>query len=264
MLSYLKSVVSRFVSYCGYELIRKKIANDSDDPYEILSRIIDPKSVKVVVDAGASLGDTSEKFSDFFPNSKVYAFEPYPPFLTKLEEKAKNNENIIVEPFALGRKSEKNFLNVNQSEGTNSLLKSRDDAREIYGSLIAQQGSIEVDTKTLELWSKEKNIQAIDILKLDLQGGELDALNGAKELFASGKIKVVICEVMFSECYETQANWTEIVSFLESFDLELFNFYQPFFQHGRIIQADLIFLAENFICETDFSDKFHAYSKFLK
>ena len=54
MLSYLKSVVSRFVSYCGYELIRKKTANDSDDPYEILSRIIDPKSVKVVVDAGAN------------------------------------------------------------------------------------------------------------------------------------------------------------------------------------------------------------------
>ena len=264
MLNYFKSVITRFVNFCGYELTHSQTLYDSENPYTVLSRIIDSQNVKVVVDGGASIGDISEKLSVLFPRSKIYTFEPYPPFLEKLYEKAKNNENIIVEPYALGRKTEKKLFNVNRSEGTNSLLESRDDAFKLYGSLIVQDETIEVITKTLELWSKQKNIHTIDILKLDLQGGELDALNGAKELFELGNIKVVLCEVMFSKCYEKQPNWTEIVYFLESFDLKLMNFYQPFFQHGQIIQADLIFVAKDSISETVFSDKFHSYSKLLK
>ena len=264
MLNYFKSIVTRFVSFCGYELTHSKTLNDSENPYTILSRIIDSENVKVVVDGGASIGDVSEKLSLLFPKSKIYTFEPYPPFLEKLYAKAKNNEKIIVEPYALGKTTEKKLFNVNRSEGTNSLLESREDAGKLYGSLLVQDETIEVNTKTLELWSKEKNIQTIDILKLDLQGGELDALNGARELFEFGKIKVVLCEVMFSKCYEKQPNWTEIVYFLESFDLKLLNFYQPFFHYGQIIQADLIFIAKNTIPETVFSDKFHSYSKLLK
>ena len=264
MLNYFKSVITRFVSFCGYELTHSQTLYDSDNPYTVLSRIIDSQNVKVVVDGGASIGDISEKLSALFPRSKIYTFEPYPPFLEKLYEKAKNNENIIVEPYALDRTTEKKLFNVNRSEGTNSLLESRDDAFKLYGSLIVQDETIEVNTKTLELWSKEKNIQTIDILKLDLQGGELDALNGAKKLFELGNIKVVLCEVMFSKCYEKQPNWTEIVHFLEGFGMQLFNFYQPFFQYGQIIQADLIFVAKNTISETVLSDKFHSYSKLLK
>ena len=262
--NYFKSIVTRFVSFCGYELTHSQTLNDSEDPYTVLSRIIDTENVKVVVDGGASIGDISEKLSVLFPRSKIYTFEPYPPFLEKLYEKAKNNENIIVEPYALGRTTEKKLFNVNRSQGTNSLLEFREDAGKLYGTLTVQDETIEVNTKTLELWSKEKNIQTIDILKLDLQGGELDALNGAKKLFELGNIKVVLCEVMFSKCYEKQPNWTEIVYFLESFDLKLMNFYQPFFQHGQIIQADLIFVAKNTISETVLSDKFHSYSKLLK
>ena len=264
MLNYFKSVITRFVNFCGYELTHSQTLYDSENPYTVLSRIIDSQNVKVVVDGGASIGDISEKLSVLFPRSKIYTFEPYPPFLEKLYEKAKNNENIIVEPYALGRKTEKKLFNVNRSEGTNSLLESRDDAFKLYGSLIVQDETIEVITKTLELWSKQKNIHTIDILKLDLQGGELDALNGAKELFELGNIKVVLCEVMFSKCYEKQPNWTEIVHFLEGFGMQLFNFYQPFFQYGQIIQADLIFVAKDSISETVFSDKFHSYSKLLK
>ena len=264
MLNYFKSVITRFVNFCGYELTHSQTLYDSENPYTVLSRIIDSQNVKVVVDGGASIGDISEKLSGLFPKSKIYTFEPYPPFIEKLYEKAKNNKNIIVEPYALGRRTEKKLFNVNRSEGTNSLLESSEDAGKLYGSLIVQDETIEVNTKTLDLWSKEKNIQTIDILKLDLQGGELDALNGAKDLFELRSIKVVVCEVMFSKCYDKQPNWTEIVYFLESHGLKLMNFYQPFFQYGQIIQADLIFVAKNAISETVLSDKFHSYSKFLK
>ena len=264
MLKYVKSIISKLLNFFGYDLVHKKTIDNSDDPFEILRKIVDCNAIKIIVDAGASIGDTSEKFSSYFTQATVYAFEPYPPFLSILVEKAEKNKNIIVEPFAIGKKCEKNFLNVNNCEDTNSLFEPREETFNVYGPLLSKSGKIEVEIKTIDLWSKEKNVQEIDILKLDLQGGELDALKGAKELFSSARIKIVLCEVMFNKCYKNQSNWTEVVSYIENFNLQLFNIYQPFFQHGRLIQADLIFIAKEFLFENEFSDNFHAYSKLLK
>jgi len=245
MLKQLVSMLSRIVDHFGYKVIRNKTVVGSDDPYEIISRIIDPRTIKVIIDAGASIGNTTDKLSNLFPKSTVYAFEPYPQFIKQLDERAKKNKNIKVEPFALGHENGRRFFNVNQSEGTNSLLKSSDRAREIYGSLINQKELIEINAKTLHSWSSENNISKIDILKLDLQGGELDALKGADKLFKFGKIKSILCEVMFTTCYEEQANWTELVSFIESNGLRLFNFYQKNHYDGKILQADLLFIHES-------------------
>lgn len=259
-----KILVFKIFDYFGFSVSRTKTIIDSDDPFKIISQIIDSGSVKVVIDAGASIGDTSEKLSRAFPNSIIYAFEPYPPFLTELEKKAKRNMNIKVKPFALAMKPGRGILQINQSEGTNSILRSSKSASSIYGTLLETKNSVKIIKKSLSLWVNEEKIQMIDVLKLDIQGGELDALIGAKDLFESKKIKSVICEIMFSKCYESQPNWTEIVSFLEGFGMKLFNIYQPYFQYGRIIQADLIFIADEISSTKSFSDKFHAYSKFLK
>ena len=245
MLKQLVSMLSRIVDHFGYKVSRNKTVFDSDDPYVIISRIIDPKTVKVIIDAGASIGNTTVKLSSLFPKSTVYAFEPYPLFIKQLDERAKKNNNIKVVPFALGHENGRRIFNVNQSEGTNSLLKSGDRAREIYGSLIDQKELIEINAKTLYSWSCENNISKIDILKLDLQGGELDALKGADKLLKFGKVKSILCEVMFTTCYEEQANWTELVSYIENSGFQLFNLYQENHYNGKILQADLLFIHEN-------------------
>lgn len=264
MLKYVKSIISNFLDYFGYDLICRKIVNDSDDPYNILQKVINNDDVKVIVDAGASLGDTSVRFSSYFPYATVYAFEPYPPFLEKLKEKSAENKSIFVEPFALGKGCTKSFLNVNHCEGTNSLFESNEDAFNIYGSLLSSKSKIEVEIKSLDMWSKEKGIGNIDILKLDLQGGEFDALEGAIQLFSSSNIKIVICEIMFNKCYNNKGKWTDIVNFLENYNLQLFNIYQPFHHYGKIIQADLIFISKEVNYEEVTSECFHAYSKLLK
>ena len=114
------------------------------------------------------------------------------------------------------------------------------------------------------MWSKEKGIGNIDILKLDLQGGEFDALEGAIQLFSSSNIKIVICEIMFNKCYNNKGKWTDIVNFLENYNLQLFNIYQTFHHYGKIIQADLIFISKKVNYEEVTSECFHAYSKLLK
>ena len=105
MLKQLVSMLSRIVDHFGYKVSRNNTVFDSDDPYEIISRIIDPKTVKVIIDAGASIGNTTVKISSLFRKSTVYAFEPYPLFIKQLDERAKKNNNIKVVPFALGHEN---------------------------------------------------------------------------------------------------------------------------------------------------------------
>ena len=82
----------------------------------------------------------------------------------------------------------------------------------------------------------------IDILKLDLQGGELDALKSAKNLFERGLIKTVLCEFMIINTYQDQASWVELARNIENYGLRLFNLYQKQYYNGQMIQTDLLFI----------------------
>ena len=82
--------------------------------------------------------------------------------------------------------------------------------------------------------------ETIDLLKLDLQGGEYDAFQGAINLLNENRIKCIICELMFQKCYKNQRNGSELLFFLEKNGFRIFNFYQNHFHHGKLLQSDVI------------------------
>ena len=249
----------------NYELRQKKIYEMSDDPIFVLSKILDPKKVNMIIDGGASIGDTSQRFSTLFPNALVHAFEPYPTFLNALHKKANQNQNIKVHPLALGKNNCSNAFNVNQSEGTNSLLKPNENATEIYGSLLKTESIIDIQIVKLDDWFKTQESQIIDILKLDIQGSEVDAIEGAKKLFEQGLIKTVLCEFMFKNTYQEQACWIELARKIENYGFRLFNLYQTQHYKGQIIQADLLFTHSSIleISEKKRTKNFHHFSNIL-
>lgn len=242
MLKYIRVFLTKVFSFFNYELRSKNQYKLSDDPVFVLSKILEPENVNLIIDGGASIGDTSQQLSKLFPYAKVHAFEPFPKFLNVLYEKANQNPRIIVHPLALGKENCKKRFNINLSEGTNSLLQPSQKSKEIYGALMEPEATIEVSQKKLDDCIKSTINQNIDILKLDLQGGELDALKGAEKLFKAGRVKAILCELMFEKAYQGQASWIELASLIEDYGLRLFNIYQKHHYNGQIIQADLLFI----------------------
>ena len=244
----VKKFLKYIFNFFNYTLLNNKLIISSDDKVHVVSKIIDTEKVKIIVDGGASIGDTSKKFSDTFQNATVHAFEPFSKFHRILEENSKNHKRIIPYSCALSNSSNSAHLNINVSEGTNSLLNSEIQKTNPHCDLLETKESIQVDTKPLDvLFPKE----TIDVLKLDLQGGEYNALQGAGNLLKHGRIKCIICEVMFQKSYKNQRNGSELIMYLEQHGFKIFNFYQNHYHHGELLQSDMIFYHKSIAHDVD-------------
>lgn len=266
MLSLCKFITKKIISSCKYEFRKKVIFKISDDPFFILSKFLDREKVNLIIDGGASIGETSQRFSNLFPNASIHAFEPFPDFYSLLKKKAKLNDKIIPYPLGLGKNDGDVIFHVNKSSGTNSILASNTKSKEIYGELLQVDHQIKILLTRLDDIFDINDNKSIDILKLDLQGTELDALIGASQLLDHGKINAILCEVMFVPSYDHQPSWVELVTFIEKNNLSLFNIYQRHFYKGQLIQADLLFMRNELLSATELkrSELFHNYSEIIK
>jgi FkbM family methyltransferase len=115
------------------------------------------KEGKVFVDVGANVGGYSIRAASW--GMKVYAFEPNPHNLSLLRRNIEINKlSVEVEPFAVGSK-----------EGPAKLSP-------VGGvSRIVQDNGIDVEMRTLDSF----DLPGADLLKIDVEGYELQVIKGA-------------------------------------------------------------------------------------
>lgn len=78
------------------------------------------------------------------------------------------------------------------------------------------------------------------LLKLDVQGYELQALRGCETLLDA--FAWVYCECSFVELYQGQALADEVIAWLRAHGLRLIGVYNMAFDHAaRAVQADFLF-----------------------
>jgi len=153
-----------------YEIFVEKI-------YEIKNL----STVKTIIDAGANIGLAAAFFSKEYPKAKIFCFEPNPEALKFLEKNIKaNNINAQVYPYALGDENKQmpifvdSFINGSSSAGLYNLL----------GEKKRPTSTIQIEVKKLSNYINE----VIDILKLDIEGGEWEVLD---DLIKNNKLKYI-------------------------------------------------------------------------
>ena len=261
----VKKYIKRIFSYLGFEIINKKLIEQADDPYFVLSKILKEYDVKTIIDAGASIGSTSLNLANLFPQACVHAVEPYPPFFEKLSKISKNQKRVKPHQLAFAEKNGITHLQINKSEGTNSLLKYHPNSTAVFGNHLEKKGEIEVKSLTIDHFIQSQLIDRVDILKLDLQGYELLAIEGCSQSLQLGKIKVILCEIIIDKLYENQPVCTTILDKLvKEFNFKLFNFFQPHYHHGKLIQFDALFIHSDLMdcVNNSVKNTFHSYSRF--
>jgi FkbM family methyltransferase len=172
----------------------------------------------VFFDIGANRGQTIRSLKTIFPQSHIYSFEPDPIIFKKLTMQ-NSLEGVKCFNLALG-KSEGNYpFWVSPIDETSTLfLPNLDSAWNKKKAAILglspndMYESIEVQVTTVDKFVLNENIEFIDLLKIDVEGGELQVLQGASECFKKGIISVVQFESHNDDLRPSQKN--EIEQFL--------------------------------------------------
>lgn len=210
------------------------------DAYVILEKLCSNKA-PVIFDIGACDGHTSLIFKNIFPKASLYAFEPFPDSFQLLKNTADNHPDIKAFQLALSNETATKDFYVNKSKATNSLLPAKITDSFIDDHII-YEGKITVPTKTLDAFVAEQNIDTIDILKLDVQGGELLVFEGAKELLSKQKAKLIYSEIWLIEGYESQPLYHDIAAYLAQFGYLPYGIYNLHFRDdGHFLWGDAIF-----------------------
>jgi hypothetical protein len=132
-------------------------------------------------------------------------------------------------------------LKVNRFEATNSLLATDPRAPGVWGDLVTTTGDITVSTVCLDDFCSTHQIGHIDILKMDVQGGEFDALLGAERMLAEKRIGMIYMEMFFAPAYVGQHAFSDYLSLLESAGYRMVDLFNLEKRHGRLVQADVLF-----------------------
>lgn len=246
MIKMNKSTINKFINKFGLEIhgigFMEKLRNLNPAKSAWLKqRNLVTTNNPVIFDVGANRGDTTSKYLELFPDAAIFAFEPFEPSYNIFKKIHKQNINVRLVPMGLSNEFGIAQLNVNKSIDTNSLLSSKKlGATSDYSCETI--GTVNINLITIDDFCEKNRINEIDILKIDVQGSELNVLKGAKKMLSKNAIKLVYTESYFKQQYSEQPLFHEIASFLYEFGFTLQDIYDPYYNAESILWCDSIFI----------------------
>ena len=176
--NYRKSYYEKWLEYPQYIVKSKGVVLSENTPPNALREIFSdgiydvngftPEPNQVVIDVGANYGDSAIWWAKIF-GSKVIAFEPLVHVFNALEENIKLNDvDVTAYNLALG--------NGEEISGSSD------------GIMFSSGGDIKIRSEKLDHYSFER----VDLLKIDVEGFELDVLLGAENTIRQFKPRIII------------------------------------------------------------------------
>lgn len=163
-------------------------------------------------------------------NGKVVAFEPIPSVMEKLKRNILINKikNVNPEQMAVSQAESKEEMYV-CIDGWESLSSLREPAEDV----LCRKEIIQVRTTSLNKYVEYHNIKRIDLMKIDVEGGELDVLKGGDKLWLDHR-PVVTCEIEDKRTNQWNYHASNIVDYLNNQDYQWFELSS----NGKLISAN--------------------------
>ena len=218
--------------------------------FDIVSEHISDDS-PIILECGANTGTSTEKFLNRFENPNIHTFEPVPKHIDVLNKKFSDNDDITIHEMAVGPSEGTIRIGVARKSNASSVLEI--DTLQKYQSQndFANSESYEIKDKIEVKQSRIDNIvNNCDIIKLDIEGYELEALRGASELLDD--TKCIIAEVAFLPLHSGQPLFSDVDLFLRNNGFQLYDFDSlrrgP---DGQLMATHAIWFSSDFYSETD-------------
>ena len=100
--------------------------------------------------------------------------------------------------------------------------------------------TIDVDIKPGIIYLTNKSDMRNSLLKIDVQGYELDVLKGFRNKLSY--FNYILIEISHIEMYEHQPLFDKVDKYIKSKNFTLFSVNNEIFKNGKIIQADYLYI----------------------
>jgi FkbM family methyltransferase len=202
------------------------------------------QDAKVIFDVGANRGQTAERYLVLFPDAAIYCFEPFPDSYKHIVEQFSADRRVRPYPLAVSEVIGVCSFHTFTNSVTNSLLPAVSDVyRFVEAGQMENTGVLTVESITVDEFCRRESIGHVDILKLDIQGGEVKAFRGAERMLSERRVGLVYTEVLFVPVYQEQGNFYDVAAYLGIHGYRLFDFYNfAYAENGQLKWGDAIFL----------------------
>lgn len=229
----------------------KKLSQIISDPFLISALIkgaaagtehrtvLERSNFDFIVDVGANRGQFALISRKIFPRAKIHSFEP-------LEEPAQifkrifgGDPYVTLHACAIGREKTTATIHVTKDDDSSSMLPITKMQSDMF------PGSAEKETRQVMVYPLSQlidpaSIPLASLLKIDVQGYELDVLQGCEDILQ--RFSNLYIECSFIELYEGQALAHQIIAWLEQRNFILGGVYNMYYEkNGTAVQGDFLF-----------------------
>ena len=212
--------------------------------------------IDVVFDIGANVGQSALHYLSWFPEARIYCFEPAADTFRQLEQAVGNRERV--ECFRLAFSS---------SPGRGRIVHGSFD----FGGDVLVGGSVtrflltlsnapgvhnkdrmeDVSIDTVDAFCRRQRIDRIGFLKIDTEGGDLEVLKGAARMLDRRSIDIVQVEAGMNKGNATHVSFEALKEFLEARQYYLFGMYdqagEQRLRRPYLRRANPVFISESVI-----------------
>lgn len=199
---------------------------------------------RTVIDGGANVGQFARAVSEVYPDAEIISFEAHPDVAETLRRNLADRPQVRVIRAALGGSDGSLEFFPNEYSLISSALPLHPDQRDLREN-VRQFEPIRVPMISLDTFLDDEPLTPPVLLKLDVQGYEIEALKGATRTLE--RTHYVLVETAFKRLYEGEPLFEDLSDFLRG---ARFHFERPIdFEadpRGEIVQMDALFLRDEF------------------
>jgi len=206
-----------------------------------------------IVDVGANRGQFALVARQCFPAAQIISFEPLLTPAGIFQKIFADDDMVVLHEAAIGPEAGEAIIHLAGRDDSSSLLPITTLQNMLFPG-TAEVGVTTVKVVRLSDCVFRENIAAPALLKLDVQGFELQALVGCEDIL--GHFSWVYVECSFIELYAGQATADSVIAWLREQRFALVGVYHiSYDKTGGAVQADFLFrrIDENdpyFCCDT--------------
>jgi FkbM family methyltransferase len=195
----------------------------------------------IILDIGGGIGATVKLFSQFFPENKIMVFEPINDNFNAIKSRFSSDTNIEVINFAVGNENSIKKINIANRITSSSILPLEAD---LNSAVFNEKNLGQTRVESIEIVRLDdfmlSDHNEIGIMKIDVQGFELDVLKGAEATLK--RTDILVLEANNHNGYVGSPKYYDIDKFIREHDFTLYDILPSIVDNGKLKEWDLIYL----------------------